>query len=77
MMVRVGLCPKPRHWYPREEALIRVWPTIVQDVIQECTQRKEREWWEDEKHNAAIAMIEVLCLTWLSISGADPGFWER
>ena len=71
MLVRVGLCPKPRHWSwvgacPRVEAL-RVWPTIDQDVIHECTQRKEREWWEGDKHIVVIAMTEVLCLTWLSI----------
>ena len=46
---------------------LRVWPTIDQDVIHECTQRKEREWWEGDKHIAVIAMTEVLCLTWLSI----------
>ena len=26
-----------------------MWPTIDQDVIHECTQRKEREWWEGDK----------------------------
>ena len=46
---------------------LRVWPTIDQDVIHECTQRKEREWWEGDKHIAVMAMTEVLCLTWLSI----------
>ena len=71
MLVRVGLCPKPRNWSwdggcPRVEAL-RVWSTIDQDVIHECTQRKEREWWEGDKHIAVIAMTEGLCLTWLSI----------
>ena len=58
-LVMVGGCP-------RVEAL-RVWPTIDQDVIHECTQRKEREWWEGDKHIAVMAMTEVLCLTWLSI----------
>ena len=46
---------------------LRVWPTIDQDVIHECTQRKEREGWEGDKHIAVMAMTEVLCLTWLSI----------
>ena len=46
---------------------LRVWPTIDQDMIHECTQRKEREWWECDRHIAVIAMTEVLCLTWLSI----------
>ena len=46
---------------------LRVWPTIDQDVIHECTQRKEREWWEGDKHIAVMAMTEGLCLTWLSI----------
>ena len=65
------LCPKPRHWSwvgwcPRVEAS-RVWLTIDQDVIYECAQRKEREWWEGDKHIAVMAMTAVLCLTWLSI----------
>ena len=62
---------------------LRVWPTIDQDVIHECTQRKEREWWEGDKHIAVMAMTEVLCLTWLSIwtshyfLGTAPGIWGR
>ena len=44
---------------------LRVWPTIDQDVIHECTQRKEREWWEGDKHIAVMAMTEVLCLSWV------------
>ena len=35
---------------------LRVWPTIDQDVIHECTQRKERESWEGDKHIAVMAM---------------------
>ena len=35
---------------------LRVWPTIDQDVMHECTQRKERESWEGDKHIAVIAM---------------------
>ena len=46
---------------------LRVWPTIDQVVIHECTQMKEREWWEGDKHIAVIPMTEVLCLTWPSI----------
>ena len=46
---------------------LRVWPTIDQDVIHECTQRKEREWWEGDEHIAVIAMTEVLYLTRPSI----------
>ena len=46
---------------------LRAWPTIDQNVIHECTQRKEREWWEGDKHIVVMAMTEVLCLTWLSI----------
>ena len=46
---------------------LRVWPTIDQDVIHECTQRKEREWWEGDKHITVMAMTEVMCLTWLSM----------
>ena len=32
---------------------LRVWPTIDQDVIHECTQRKEREWWEGDKQHCS------------------------
>ena len=35
---------------------LRVWPTIDQDVIHECTQRKEREC---DKHIAVIAMFNL------------------
>ena len=28
-------------------------------MIHECTQRKEREWWEGDKHIAVMAMTEV------------------
>ena len=54
-------------WWVSQGGALRVWPTIDQDVIHECTQRKEREWWEGDKHIAVMAMTEVLCLTWLSI----------
>ena len=43
---------------------LRVWPPLI---IHEFTQRKEREWWEGDKHIVVMAMTEVLCLTWLSI----------
>ena len=46
---------------------LRVWPTIDQDVIHECTQRKVSEWWEGDKHIAVMTMTEVLSLAWLSI----------
>ena len=41
---------------------LRVWPTIDQDVIHECTQRKEREWWEGDKHIAVMAMCVCVCV---------------
>ena len=40
---------------------VRVWPTIDQDVIHECTQRKEREWWEGNKHIAVMVMFVCVC----------------
>ena len=63
------LVSQPRHWswvggYTREEALIK---GVAQDVIHECTQRREREWYEGDKHIAIMAMTEVLCITWFSI----------
>ena len=47
---------------------LRVWPTIDQDVIHECTQRKEREWWEGDKHTAVIAMCVCVCLMCMCIN---------
>ena len=34
---------------------LRVWPTIDQDEIHECTQMKEREWREGDKVIAVMA----------------------
>ena len=57
---------------------LRVWPTIDQDVIHECTQRKEREWWEGDKHIAVIAMTKVLCLTWLNFyMDLEPHYFQQ
>ena len=47
--------PRYQHLLVVVEAL-RVRPTIDQDVILECTQRKEREWWEGDKHIAVMSI---------------------
>ena len=47
---------------------LRVWPTIDQDVTHECTQRKEREWWEGDKHIVVIAMCVCVCLMCMCIN---------
>ena len=55
---------------------LRVWPTIDQDVIHECTQRKEREWWEGDKHIAVMAMTEVLCPFYVNLEPHYLGWFD-